>query len=332
MRYLLSILAGTALALAAYLGLFLLSLGKPATESTILLLSKYRFKEAIARSVPSPRILIVSGSNGLYGINALSLEKAMGIPAVNFATQVQVSLDYLLDKAKQNLRPGDIVLLPLEFEFYWRQDETTAVFSDYVLGGDPAYFHSLPWQERLRITASASLADIIRRIILGPRNLRETDKMVSDMEKHMSDRGDLTGHRKSAQTPAQLAEVRASKPKITAFRWRRMQRPEFWRQMEAFGKWCREHDVLCIATFPSTIHFKEYETKESRATVDSMIAAYSERGIAVLGTPYDFMMSEENFHDSGYHLNLEASLIRTQRIADLLAPILEDWRLLPPSQ
>lgn len=325
MRYLLGILVGAALALAVYLGLFVLSLGKPASEGTVLLLAKYRFKESIANKLPSPRIMIVSGSNGLYGISARMIEDTTGVPTVNFATQVQVSLDYLLEKAKQNARPGDVLILPLEYEFYFRKDETTEVFSDYVLGGDPAYFQKLPRRDKFWIIASASFVDICRRIFLGAENLRAVDRTVASMGVHMNDRGDLTEHLKSAQTPADRAEVIATKPRTVAFKWKRMSREEYWDQVAAFSNWCRAHDVLCLFTFPSTIHFKAYDRAEAHETVDKILEAYADRNVGVLGTPYDFMMPAEDFHNSGYHLNLEASMVRTRRLIELLQPILNDW-------
>jgi hypothetical protein len=86
-------------------------------DSTKLILMQ---KAAIAlKNSPSKkRILIVSGSNGLLGISAATITQATGIETINLSSHAGLGGDYILRWASDLIREGDVVLLPLEYQFY----------------------------------------------------------------------------------------------------------------------------------------------------------------------------------------------------------------------
>lgn len=322
MRYFLALLAGFLIAGAAYAGLFFLSLKRPGADSALV--AQVEFKQALAAAITEPKIVFTSGSNGLYGINALDIERATGRPCVNMATRVQIALDYHFHKLKQVVRAGDVVILALEYEYYFRNSGVIDAFSTYVLEGDPDYLRTRPLAEQASWMASASFFGIGRRLLHSPagaRAIREDSARL--MRDQLDARGDLTGHTKASQTPADLAEVEAARPKLVAFKWRRMSQPEFWADITAFSQWCRDHGVTLLATFPSTIYFPEYESDAARRCVKNVLAAYARAGVRTLGTPYDFMMPPGAFFNSGYHLHEAASHERTARLINVLRPALD---------
>lgn len=63
--------------------------------------------------------------------------------------------------------------------------------------------------------------------------------------------------------------------------------------------------------------------------MSGLLESFGKLGIPTLGTPADFLQSRENFFDTGYHLNAEAAIVRTNRLLETLTPILESSGLSP---
>lgn len=96
-------------------------------DSTKLMLVQ---KAAIAL-IPSPnnqRILIISGSNGLLGISAATISQTTGIETINLSSHAGLGGEYILRWASSLIREGDVILLPLEYQFY----SATGISDDFV--------------------------------------------------------------------------------------------------------------------------------------------------------------------------------------------------------
>ncbi len=89
-------------------------------------------KTNIAARTASPRIVIAGGSNAFYGLSAKRISETFGVRAVNYATHGGLLLDYHLYKLRQILRPGDLLILPLEFEFYDADERPMDACIEYV--------------------------------------------------------------------------------------------------------------------------------------------------------------------------------------------------------
>jgi len=77
-----------------------------------------RAKQAIAERTKSPRILIISGSNALFGISSTEFSAIVGLPVVNLASHAGLPLSFHADVAIANARAGDVVVMPLEYAYY----------------------------------------------------------------------------------------------------------------------------------------------------------------------------------------------------------------------
>lgn len=77
-------------------------------------------KESKASEIPNgtKRILIVAGSNSLFGVSAKMIQSSTGIQTVNLSSHAALGGEYILKKVQPLLRTGDVILLPLEYPFY----------------------------------------------------------------------------------------------------------------------------------------------------------------------------------------------------------------------
>ena len=64
-------------------------------------------KLAHAQSLPSPRLLLLAGSNGRYSHRCQVLQSVTGLPCSNLSLAVGVGLDFQLRLIDPLLRPGD---------------------------------------------------------------------------------------------------------------------------------------------------------------------------------------------------------------------------------
>lgn len=76
------------------------------------------YKQAYARSLASPTIVIFAGSNGRYSHRCEVLTQALARPCVNASIGVGIGLDFLLAQWRPLLHAGDLVYLPLEYSQY----------------------------------------------------------------------------------------------------------------------------------------------------------------------------------------------------------------------
>jgi hypothetical protein len=101
------------------LNIFLSTGRMVSTQDWVDLMFSQKEKMALAASPPNrQRILIVSGSNGLFGLSAKTISQATGLKTINLGSHAGLGGAYILSRSEQLIRKGDIILLPLEYDFY----------------------------------------------------------------------------------------------------------------------------------------------------------------------------------------------------------------------
>lgn len=64
------------------------------------------------------RLIILSGSNSLFGFNGEIIDKNTKFRPINYATHAGLPLNYQIDRIMQHAKNGDIIFIPLEFNYY----------------------------------------------------------------------------------------------------------------------------------------------------------------------------------------------------------------------
>ncbi|WP_417493721.1 hypothetical protein [Maricaulis sp.] len=82
-------------------------------------------KEEAAAQIDGPKLIIISGSSGNLGYSAEQLSEALGVDVVNMASHAGLAVPYFAYLATRNAAPGDVVVLPLEYEAYSRDKLTS---------------------------------------------------------------------------------------------------------------------------------------------------------------------------------------------------------------
>ncbi|MCG8611396.1 MAG: hypothetical protein MI864_12755 [Pseudomonadales bacterium] len=100
----------------------------------------------------SPKIVVVSGSNALHGIDFMQMEKHFKQPVIAYADNGSFPLQHKLNALTDALEQGDTLLLPLEWTLYTYPDTLPDFYLDHLFNSDGAFnfeYRNLPWLDRL---------------------------------------------------------------------------------------------------------------------------------------------------------------------------------------
>lgn len=310
LSYFASILLGFTLALTLWLALVALQLGTP-TESSRWTHEVIQQKLAVAEELPSPRLLVVAGSSALFNIQAALLEEELGVPAVNLGAQQGLQLRYILDQARKVARPGDDILLALEYDLYLDDGTPRFVQLDYIFSRDPGYLlRTSPWVA-LRLAMSP---DAVRMWTGIQARLRAPVRVEGSYDSRtLNHRGDETKNVQDGRSPADSARVANAEP-LPLYR---SGEPYAWGVLDDFLTWAESAGVSVAATWPATLHFPAYEQPEA-VLAGEIQAFYRERGIEVVGSPEDFWYQSGDMYDTHYHLASQAARENSGRLVQLL--------------
>jgi len=100
-----------------YLLAFILSINSyTKSEWWIKNISQYR--QFLSAEIETPKIIVISGSNALFGVDPEIIEKLTGLPTLNLASHALLDIQFQYYQLAKNMAEGDIVVLPLEFRAY----------------------------------------------------------------------------------------------------------------------------------------------------------------------------------------------------------------------
>lgn len=265
-------------------------------------------KEKIAAKIKTKKIIFASGSNTLFGIRTRDIQKTLNIPCVNMGTHIDL-YDYLLYRVKKSAKKGDIIILPLEYEFYEYDGKYSQLKSFYIRTYDRQYFYNQPVSEQLYNVFNTNFFDLINSIreVITFRNL-ETDSGYNS--KTLNKNGDETNN----------IGIHIDKIKVKLFKLSDNQfRITFGlKLLSDFNKWCKNNGIIMYITYPSLLYSPEYYTNSYKDYFDNLNEFLKNNNIRTLGTPYDFIYPDRYFYDAKYHLNSDGMTLRTNRLIQLM--------------
>jgi len=277
-------------------------------------------KERIALEKPSPKLVIVAGSNALYSISAEMIEKDLGIPTVNLASTSDLG-DYIFERAERVLKPGDAVLMPLEYGYY-AEYRTKRMYEgqwwreQYMLAWDRDHFDSLSFVDQLNALL-IDVKDLSKEIYYHDAEHPPFDLVIDDW-------GDTTNNEREIN----FTPIKIKFPNNFNLMFDRgffSYGPE--RGILKFADWCREHNVTLIASYPSALYNEDYHSPSYQRSFRRIEEFYHKRGILTLGKPEDFIFPDGLFYNTDYHLNFRGRQLQTIFIIKELKPILEENNL-----
>jgi len=272
-------------------------------------------KSSYAHSIKTPKLLLVSGSNTLYGISCQMIQEETGVPCINTALTQELGLDYILTHARTFAKAGDTILMPLEYQLYTSDGKPSDLLIDYVFAYAPDYLKSTKLLSQIRLVGGISFERLTQGMVakFKPLQLKNTDKS------RINQNGDVTDNGKDKMAEDQYNAMAAWNPfNLGSYKITNYSKKEILK----FIYWCKKNNINIVSTWPSTVSFDAYQQPKSQDFFQSIEDFYQSIHVPVIGTPRDFLYDKSLFFNSTYHLNDVGRCQRTRQIIELIKPYL----------
>lgn len=319
LRYFLGLPLGLLLGLGFFWGLIYSDLGIPNRQSDWC---KYLFakKEAQAAKIQGPKLLLVGGSNVLFGLSARTIQEQTGHPTINLGTHAALGSAYILYVTEKIARPGDTVLLALEYELYDIYPSNFAY--SHIIDADPDYVCQLSLKDKIEMAVRVPYKrlDVTKRKAFSPEPYDPQHFGVYTVgPETIDDFGDEIYNffpKNSSKRPTMVDPY--SLPLRDGFS--SFHQP--FANALAFCQWARAHHVTVLATFPNLMAEPEYAQPKAQEVIRQIKDFYASQGVPVLGEAEEVFLPADQFYDTKYHLTHEAAIARTARLVPYLKPYL----------
>jgi hypothetical protein len=273
-------------------------------------------KLAYAAGLPSPKLVILAGSNALFSHCCGIIGVMLHLPCVNGGVALGLGLDYQFALWKPRLRAGDIIYMPMELQQYvapltasragpdaaimWRHDRATLAKLGPVRWVAAA-FSSTAEDAVLSLIESAALT-------LHPA-LAAAPFTDVDVE------GDGIGHTlaRGAANRAFLASLHRTDPDPQA-----IAAGYGTREIGRFMDWAEAHGIRVIGGWPTEFA----DAPPNPRLLGVLRALYRSHGARFLTLANDGRYPRRDFFNSQDHLVSECQARHSILVADGLAPLL----------
>jgi len=311
MKIIYRLLSVLLLSIMIYVISFFFVFMKPLTVGYCL--DAYKKKQAYLSTFTGSKIVIVAGSNGLFSHSAKAIEEETGINCVNYSVSADMGIDFILEKTKEVIREGDIVIMPLEYEFYG-QGKKAVIFSvmgnNYISQYERSYLFKFGIEKTLASLFSFDLKYMISSVIeMGLTSKGFQRRFNIDT---LNQNGDMIGHtkEKSAAYESFIRQIPEIKPPYKLL----SETPYSCIVIQDFLKWCKNRNVKVYGSLPTTFDDEAHDERIITRIKDIYLGA----GQDFIELPNHSQYPRSCFYDTGYHLNFETQQLHSRVIAGLI--------------
>jgi hypothetical protein len=274
-------------------------------------------KQKLLTTAPSPKVVLVGGSNLAFGVDSGMIEARIGLPVVNMGLHADIGLAYMLEEVKPYVRSDDTIVVIPEYEQFYGETMYGGRQLWMVLWAFPEGFNFLKWPSQyLTLATSFHQHMAVRYRLLGlrlstimhgwfPGSTTSPRVSVGDSDYFRSGfdhRGDYIAHLGlPAKSKLQGPEHITGALNESAFR-----------VLADFGQFVTAKGAKLIVLWPSLAenHFQARKDK-----IDAVVKGLGSLGdIDVRGTPAESAMPTTLFFDTMYHLNAQGRHRKTEEI------------------
>lgn len=289
----------------------------------------YAIKDRYAQTLDSPKIIVLAGSNALLGLYSPLLAEKTARPVLNLGVHSVLPLPYLRSLLERYARPGDILVLPLEYEYYTRDEQwATAWICSQFSTWARADISCFTWTERGRLLYHilpgypARLRMFAKRIPLRP-----AEEVIRLATQNAAILSDMPYHAEGATPQGEFLVDEDTAPAVRELAARGFSylggaplSDYAARNLEALEEYARQSDLTLFFTYPVSIRNPLYDLtrEEDRRRLALLTTSVAPPGGEWIGEPEFFNLDIRYFFDTHYHLNAEGSLLRTLYLADAL--------------
>jgi hypothetical protein len=317
--FLCGVSVGIAIGCVFYYQLFFLQAGNPPPKGGARHAATIQRKIDQALEIDGPKFLLVGGSSVGCGISARMISQELSVPAYNFSFWASLGSPYILHLAKKVLKPGDTVLLCLEYEIldwpgispYWLDQS----FLRFVMGFDPKFIKEKPFIEKLWTAYSMPPGHILSGLTSWIRGGERINFDFYETHNQFGDSIQMTVQNKNKNLKAYEARIREpSEIFMTGFQGI----PKGTKPVWEFLSWAENNNVKVLATYPNLARNEKYSPAENQRVSNQITEMYRRYKIKPIGSLEDSMYDQFLYYDTNYHLLVNGLEIRTKNLVKFI--------------
>ena len=278
-------------------------------------------KDRLIRSTPSPKIILVGGSNLAFGIDSKKMEDSLGLKVVNMGLYAKLGLRYMLAQVRPYIERGDVVVVVPEYDQF---------YGDFA-NGDNTLNTALLYAPADRIPdfiRSYSIVDVVLRprVEQARRSFLKAAASAVGREHQFfppdtnpvynrnsfNQHGDVVAHLGKKGMDPDSIFVKALPP-LKDFNRGTLS------DLEAIAGDARSAGAHSYFMFPSYIDRSYNINIQAIDSLRRKIAGGA--SIPIVGTPADFVYPKQYFFDTRYHLTGEGRDLRTLKMIQVLRAV-----------
>jgi len=262
-------------------------------------------KIKMAKTLKSPKIVIVAGSNAYAGLSAKIIEETFNLPTFNFGLHAALTPQFIFYNARQVLTSNDIVVLPLEYNMYY-ENQPSDLFSEVLFGCGQSFFEELRWREKIQLLLTRPVTKIVENLCCNQMTNHK-------IELNFNAWGDATYNQEQQVTPAMRQRVIQDLIGIQFD-----ENSAGVKAITDFIRWCRQNNITVFATWPNIVFKPIYRDQlYVRQNIQKIKDFYQAQQIPVIGTADESMFDVSYFYDTPYHLHQRGVTMRTLKLLEL---------------
>ncbi|MGB5593392.1 MAG: hypothetical protein WBM62_05070 [Crocosphaera sp.] len=273
-------------------------------SSTSLLFAKIE-KDTLLKKSPSPRLILVGGSNLSFGINSQMIKDSLGLNPINTGIHASIGLKYMMDDVLDHIRAGDIVVIAPEYEqFYGKTAYGRNELLRIVFDIDRESLDSLDFQQWLKILPYFPRFSLSK---LKPSEyfFQQSSNIGVYERRAFNQYGDVYVHWNRQPKEVQPAGKGPKNFDESMIR--------IIKEMTAFREKVLKKGAVLYITFPGFQHSSFENSKDNIFEIERRLI---KNDFVLLGSPERYKMPDNMMFDTPYHLNKEGVDLRTQRLIE----------------
>ncbi|MEF2836972.1 MAG: leucine-rich repeat protein [Oscillospiraceae bacterium] len=257
-------------------------------------------------AVEEPKLIVVGGSNVAFGLDSRLLAQHIDMPVVNFGLYATLGTKMMMDLSKANVNEGDIVILAPEMDTQTLSLYFNAEAALQGMESDWKMLCYIPRENHADLVGGVyeyvtSKIGYLRSGLLDPEGIYNRDSF--------NEYGDIVYVRPHnimllGYDPTKTIELTPA-----------LLDQEFIDYVNDYTAYCERQGATVYFSFPPTNASAMADSNTEDTLFDFCCYLYENLTCKVISNVNDYIMEENYFYDSNFHLNDSGVILRTSLLA-----------------
>jgi hypothetical protein len=277
------------------------------TSYNAVIIDKYKRLQ----DTPSPKIVLIAGSNFAYGINSKLIAESLQKPVVNMAIHYDYGTKFMLNQISPELYKGDTVIMGFEYIIESKGNKSEQLLMARYFPKAKEWmkfdniFEEIQVNGQLRIN---TFKTVLERLYKNTEvNYQISDTTSVFFRGAINEYGDLISHYNNPPMKRIPRAILSDKVSLK----------NAINDMNIFYQEMKTKKVKVYFVYPTYSESNYVLDKKIIDKFQQECDKYAQ--FPILGKPTDFVFADSLYHDMAYHLTQKGGEIRTQKIIYLLS-------------